>query len=140
MTEPEIRMIKIRHKGGASETVAAEQVGNEMYILLESSTLACSINIGTTVEVKADVNGELELTKVVRASDYKTRRFLLPKLTKAELIEQLGNPITEAGGLWEVDFVGMILIHMPQDSSFDLHTLFHNLGSTEVIDSKQSSV
>lgn len=132
MNDPKIRMIKVRHSDGAYETVAAEQVGQNTYMLLESPTLTCKVNYGDTVSVQPDVNGELEMIKIVRRSDYKSRRFLLPKLSKSELMEKLGIPIKDAGGFWEVDMGGIIIVHMPLASVYDLDALFNNLGSSSV--------
>lgn len=141
MSDPEIRMIKIRDLDGAYETVAAEQVSNDKYKLLETPALSCRINYGTTIKVQPDEKGELEMVKVVRASDYKTRRFILPSLSEAELINKLGNPIREAGGLWEVVFGGIIFIHMSRASEFDLEALFRNVGSvTEIVDDQKTGV
>jgi hypothetical protein len=137
MNDPEIRMIKIRDQDGAYETVAAEQVSDDTYKLLETPALSCRINYGTTIQVQPDEKGELEMVKIVRASDYKTRRFILPSLSRAEIVEKLGNPISQAGGLWEVVFGGVIFIHMPRGSQFDLEALFRNVGSvTEIVDDK----
>ena len=141
MSDPEIQMIKIRDQDGAYETVAAEQVSDDTYKLLETPALSCRINYGTTIKVQPDEKGELEMVKVVRASDYKTRRFILPSLSNVELMEKLGNPLRDASGLWEVVFGGIIFIHMPRGSQFDLEALFRSIGSvTEIVDDKKTGV
>jgi hypothetical protein len=132
MSDPEIRMIKVRHSDGAYETVAAEQVGPDTFTLLESPTLTCKVNYGDTISVQPDANGELEMVKIIRRSDYKSRRFLLPLISKSEFMEKLGNPIKEEGGVWEVDMGGIIIVHMPLDSSYDLDALFNSLGSSSI--------
>ena len=141
MSDPEIRMIKIRGQEGAFETVAAEQVSEDTYKLLETPALSCRINYGTTIKVLPDEKGELEMVGVVRASDYKTRRFILPSIAKADLMEKLGNPICNAGGYWEVVFGGIIFIHMPRASQFDLEALFRSVGSvTEIVDDNKTDI
>ena len=141
MNDPEIRMIKIRDRDGAYETVAAEQVSDDKYKLLETPVLSCRINYGTTIKVQPDEKGELEMVKVVRASDYRTRQFILPSLSEPELMNKLGNPIRDAGGLWEVVFGGIIFIHMPRDSEFDLDALFKSVGGvTEIVDDQKTGV
>jgi hypothetical protein len=142
MSDLDIQMIKIRDQDGAYETVAAEQVFDDTYKLLETPALSYRINYGTTIKVQADEKGELEMVKVVRASDYMTRRFIFPSISKAELMEKLGNPIREAGGMWEVVFGGIILIHMPRAYQFDLKALFTTVdgGITEIVDDKKTGV
>lgn len=142
MSDLEIQMIKIRDQDGAYETVAAEQESSDTYKLLETPALSCRINYGTTIKVQADEKGELEMVKVVRASDYITRRFMLPSLSKTELMEKLGNPILEAGGLWEIVFGGIIFIHMPRTCQFDLKAFFTTVGGgiTEIVDDKKTDV
>lgn len=142
MNDPEIRMIKVRHFDGAYETVAAEQVGQNTYMLLESPTLTCKVNYSDTVSVQPDENGDLEMVKVIRSSEYKSRRFMLPRLSQSELMKTLGNPIKEAGGLWEVVMGGVIIVHIPPDSSYDLGSLFNSMGisSVEIKDDTETGV
>jgi hypothetical protein len=135
MSKPQISTVKIRVLDDTFETVVCEQLSEDTYKLLETPALSCRINYGTTIKVRLDERDELEMVRVIRASEYKTRRFILPVLSKDQLIEKLGNPVLDAGGYWEVVMVGIIFIHMPRASSFDVDALISSVGNvTEMTD------
>lgn len=134
------KSIKIIAPDGSSETVFGEQVGTDAYKLLENPIFNSRINYGTTVKVTTDKNGELVVSKILRASEYKTRRFLLSSfINQTDLKEKIGNRIIEAGGTWEVAMGGLAFVHIPKDSAFDLDELFREQGyfPTEIIDDEK---
>jgi hypothetical protein len=101
-------------------------------MLLDSPALICSVNYRDTVSVQPGVNGELEMVKIVSISHYNGSHLLLPRPCQSELIQKLGNSIKEAGQFREVGMGGIIVVHLPLDSSFDLETLLNSFGSTSV--------
>lgn len=140
--EPAIKEIKIKSaEAGSTETVWAEQVGTDTFKILENPVFSCRLNYGTVVKVVED-NGDLIVSKVVRASGYITRQFMLPKLSNNELRENFGKPILEAGGYWEVVFGGVAFIHLPKNSKFDITKLFSELNYNiiEIADDTKSAV
>jgi len=132
-----IKLVKINISDGGSETVVAEQTGADTFKLLENPVFSCKINYGTIVRALPDKNGELILSKIIRASDFKTRQFFLSdSLNESELRIKIGQPIIDAGGTWEVVFGGISFIHIPKNSSFDLDELFkqNNYFPSEIVD------
>ena len=130
-------MIKIVSQDGGSETVAAEQIGTDLYKLLENPILSCRINYGTTIKATANEKGELTLSKIVRLSEFKTRQFLLSaSFTESEIREKIGNPIINVRGFWEVVMGGIAYVHIPRTSDFDLDKLLKDINYvyTEIID------
>lgn len=124
-------------QGSGSETLAAEQITADTFKLLENPILNCRINYGTTVRVTEDANGELVMSKIISASDYMTRRFMLSNsLNETELRTKIGKPILDAGGMWEVVFGGIAFVHIPKDSTFNIDQIFkeNNYFPTEIID------
>lgn len=142
--EPVIKTIKLKDANGSgSEMIAAEQVSDDTFRLLENPVFNCKINYGTTVKVIEDANGDLVMSKIIRASDYKTRLFMLSRsLNEMELRTKIGQPILDAGGMWEVVFGGIAFIHIPKDSSFNIDELFkiNNYFPTEIIDDTKGGV
>src|SRR5688572_3572924 len=103
------------------ETVAAEQVGLDTYKLLESPVFSCQVNYGTVVRALPSEKGNLDMVKVIRASDFFTRQFI----TSPEYIEDMfkatvGKKILDACGTWETAMGGILFIHIPRNSDFDL--------------------
>lgn len=137
----DIKHIKIISPDGLSETVFGEQVSESAYRLLENPVFNCRITYGTTVKVEADKDGELVVIKILRASDYTTRRFLLPSsLSNTNFADKIGNRIIEAGGTWEVVMGGLAFVHFPKTSTFNLNKLFEEIGChlTELIDDEKA--
>lgn len=135
--EPIIKAIKINGADGGSETVYAELLDADTYKLLENPVFSCRINYGTIIKAVTDSNGELIFTKIVRASNFKTRQFFLSaSLNETELRTKIGQPILDAGGMWEVVFGGICFVHIPKDSNFDLDEFFkkNNYYSSEIVD------
>jgi hypothetical protein len=96
--EPNIKSIKIISQDGSSECVYGEQVSIDTYRLLENSILTCKINYGTIVKVITDENGDLVSSKLVRASDYKTRKFLISSSQNIANVEgKILDKIEQAG-------------------------------------------
>jgi hypothetical protein len=135
--DPVIKTIIIQSKEGSSETVYAEQLSEDTFKLMENPLMNCRINYGTIVKVAPRQDGELVFTKIVRVSNFKTRQFFLNgSLNETELRIKLGQPVLDAGGMWEVVFGGICFVHLPRDGNFDLDELFkqHNYFPSEIID------
>jgi hypothetical protein len=133
-----IKMIKIiSGDNGGSETVAGEQIDSDTFKLIENPVFNCRINYGTIVKAIQDLSGELVMSKIIRASDFRTRQFMLSaSLIEIQLKTQIGQPILDAGGMWEVVFGGITFIHLPKNSTFDLDKLFkaNEYFPTEIVD------
>jgi hypothetical protein len=125
MKESVIRDISIEGSNGVTEKIAAEQVSDDDYMLLENPLFSCRINYGTVVNALPNDKGELILVRVVKVSKYKTRKFLLSSCAKdIDFSKRIGDPIVAAGGTWEVSMGGIAFIHIPKESGFDLDLLF----------------
>ncbi|MFT3701779.1 MAG: hypothetical protein QM802_05390 [Agriterribacter sp.] len=141
--DTEIKTIFIKDFNGGSESVAAEKIGDNTFRLLENPVLNCKINYGTVVGVAIDNDGRFIMTKIVRASNYKTRQFLLgSSVIEHDLMTKIGNPIIEAGGHWEIVMGGIAFIHTLKDSDFDIDALFkkNNYYPTEIVDDSNNCI
>ena len=136
--EPLIKEIKIINiDDGSSETVYAEQIDSDTFKLLENPIFNCRINYGTIVKVIQDSNGELVMSQIMGASDFETRKFFLSaSLNEIQLRAKIGQPILDAGGMWEVVFGGIAFVHLPKNSNFNLEQLFklNDYYPSEIID------
>ena len=114
------------HSPDGSDTAYAEHVSGDYYKLIENPIFFSDINIGMTVKALPDEKGDLVVVKLIRASEYITRRFLLYSggPASSELQEKIGNRIIEARGHWEVVFGGIVIVDIPRNGTFDLDKLF----------------
>ena len=137
MKEPVIKDISIESSNGVIEKVGAEQVSSDTYMLLETPIFSCRINYGTIVKALPNDRGELSFVRIVKASNYKTRKFLLNSYAKdSDFSKRIGDPIIAAGGTWEVAMGGIAFIHISKESSFDLDLFFKekDFYPTEITD------
>jgi hypothetical protein len=129
MNDSQIQYIKLESPEGISETISAEQTGDNTYLVLENPVFNCKINYGTVVRAMSDEKGELVMTGIAKLSDYKTRKFLLSTYAKdSDFVKRIGDPIIAAGGKWEVVMGGVVFIHILKASSFDLDAFFTEKG------------
>jgi hypothetical protein len=125
MKESIIRDISIESSNGVMEKIGAEQVSDDSYMLLENPLFSCRFNYGTIVKAQPNDKGELILVHIVKASNYKTRKFLLSSYAKdCDFSKSIGDPVIAAGGTWEVAMGGIAFINIPKGSGFDLDLLF----------------
>jgi hypothetical protein len=114
---------------GSKESIAAEKISESTYKLLENPIFSCKINYGTIVKAVLDEEGNLIVTKVIRASDFKTRKFILPDNPSSnEFSKKIGNRIIDVGGTWEIAFGGVAFLHIPRNLEFDFKSLFSQLN------------
>ncbi len=130
--------IKIINKEeGITETVDAEPLADGTFKLMANPIMSCRLNYGTIIRAEKNEEGNLVMTKVVRASNFNTRKFFLtPGLTSSELRDTIGAKILEAGGEWEVVFGGIAFVHLPKASKFSLDDAFKEAKyfPTEIVD------
>ena len=135
--EKSIKLIILKGEGGSSETIAAEEISENTFKVIENPVFNCRISFGTIVKVTENAEKEMVVSKVVRASDYKTKHFLLSSISNiAEFKIKIGNPIIEAGGFWELVMGGMLYVNLPRESTFNIDEIFrsNNLFPTEIVE------
>lgn len=139
MENPIIEKIKLVDTDGSDvETIYAEKVNTDSFMLLENSIFSCNLNYGTVIQAIPNKDGDLCMTKILKASSFKTRKFfLLQTLTQSELENKL-KQIIDTGGLWETAMGGLLFIHLPKDTGFDLNKFFLeiNLHLAEILEDK----
>jgi hypothetical protein len=117
------------------ETVVAEQVGLDTYRLLENPVFSCQINYGTIVRALPSEKGNPDMVKIIRVSDFFTRQFLTsPDYLEDTFKATVGKEILEAGGAWETAMGGILFIHIPRKSDFDLDASLkqYNINLAEI--------
>jgi hypothetical protein len=128
MQESQVRYVNFKTSTGLSEKVGAEELSANIFILLENPIFSCKVNYGTVVEAIPNENGELNFVRIVRASQFKTRKFLLESYAEQGDFSKMriAEEIIAAGGTWEIAMGGLAFIHIPKDSQFDLDQFFRD--------------
>jgi hypothetical protein len=124
--------------GSAVETIYAEKINTNSFMLLENPIFSCKLNYGAVIQAIPKKDGTLCMTKILKASSFKTRKFLLSETLSPPESENRFKQIIDAGGLWETAMGGLLFIHLPKDSSFDLNKFFADINFTpaEIIEDK----
>ena len=72
MKNPIIEKIKLADADGSGvETIYAEKVNTDSFMLLENSIFSCKLNYGTVIQAIPNKDGDLCMTKILKASSLK---------------------------------------------------------------------
>ncbi len=119
-----------------TSTIRVEQLSDNIYRTVENELFDCRLTLGTEFETRLNKEGKHEIVKIVKGSNYITRRFFLTSQFKESEYRLLGDEIMKQGGFWQVDFGGIATINLPKDSKLDLDEIFKTFDfkPTEIID------
>lgn len=119
-----------------SEHVVVEKLSEIKFRVVENAVFNCRLTFGTEFETRINQEAKHEITKIVKDSDYITRRFMLNGQFRGEEFCVLGDEIMRQGGFWQVDFGGIATVNIIKDSNLDLEEIFRvfDFHPTEIID------
>jgi hypothetical protein len=107
-----------------SEWVVVEQLSEKKFRVVENAVVIYRLKFGTEFETQINQDGQYEIVKITKRSEFKTKRFMLsPKFTQSEY-QILGDEIMKQGGYWQVDFGSIATVNLPKDSTLDLDEIF----------------
>ncbi|MCU0240084.1 MAG: hypothetical protein MUC29_11640 [Pyrinomonadaceae bacterium] len=107
-----------------SETVTVEKLTETKFRVVENAVFIYRLKFGTEFETQINQDGQYEIVKITKRSEFKTKRFMLsPKFTQSEY-QILGDEIMKQGGYWQVDFGSIATVNLPKDSTLDLDEIF----------------
>ena len=120
----------------ASQTLSVLQLATHIYMMLENDIFNCDLTLGTEFETKINGEGKHEIIKIVKKSEYLTRRFLINSQFKESEYRLLGDEIIKQDGFWQVDFGGLATINLPKDCKVDIDEVFRifNFSPLEIKD------
>jgi hypothetical protein len=132
--EVEIKLYDKREK--STEPLYVEQLAKNKFRMTENSIFNCRLSKGTEFETRINKEGNHELIRITKDSDYITRRFFLSPEYKESDYRVLGDELTRRGGFWQVDFGGIVTVNIPKDFEFDVDQVMKDLDLklTEVVD------
>jgi hypothetical protein len=82
------------------------------------------LTLGTEFETRLNKDGKHEIIRIIKESEFITRRFSLTSQFKESEYRLLGDEIMKIGGFWQVDFGSIATINLPKDCKFDLDKIF----------------
>lgn len=132
--EVEIKLYDKREKSTA--TIYVEQLAENKFRMTENDIFNCRLTKGTEFETRINKEGNHEIVRMTKDSDFITRRFFLSPKYKESDYRVLGDELTKRGGFWQVDFGGIVTVNIPKDFEFDVDQVMKDLDLklTEITD------
>lgn len=109
--------------GSLSGSVSVTPFGPNLYRLEETpfASFVEEAGFGDVIEVAANTRGTLVFQRVVQRSNYKSSEWVFSRaVVESERFQHLLEKVEGAGGQWERVFGGIVFIHIPHGSNFDV--------------------
>src|SRR5258708_18588199 len=97
-----------------NEPLLAEEVGPNLYRLLECPVFTEEVHYGDMVEVEPQADGSLSFRGVAEPTRYRTWTWILSSdVTNSADIVELCELVQSRGGHWQRDFGGLLQLALP---------------------------
>jgi hypothetical protein len=121
----------------AQGNLYVKQLTENTFRMTENDIFNCQLTRGTEFETKINKDGLHEIIRIIKKSDFITRRFFLSDKYQYSKYLVLGEKLVKNGGFWQVDLGSIVTINIPQD--FDLEKIMNKCGInlsdlTEIVD------
>ena len=123
--EIEIRVYDKREK--STRNLYVEQLSENKFRMTDNDIFNCRLTKGTEFETKINKQGLHEIIKIIKDSDFITRRFFLSPQYKESDYRVLGEELTKRDGFWQVDFGGIATVNIPKDFEFNIDKVMKEL-------------
>lgn len=119
-----------------STTMYVDKVSENVFRAVENEIFNCFLTLGTEFETRINKDGKHEIVRIVKESNYITRRFFLTSQFNESEYRLLGDEIIKHGGFWQVDFGGIATVNLPKDCELDLDKVFKafNFNPAYIVD------
>lgn len=111
-------------KNKYSERITVEELSENIYKALENAVFTEELSFSTIFEAHINDNGQYQIDRIVKNSEYITKRFMLTTQFKESEYRLLGDEIIKLGGFWQVDFGSLAIINIPQEKESYIEEIF----------------
>jgi hypothetical protein len=120
----------------AITTMYVEQLADNKFRMVDNDLFNCKLTLGTEFETRINKDGQYEVIRITKKSNFITRRFLLSSAYKESDYRMLGDELIKRGGYWQVDMGGIATINIPKDFKFDIDQVMKelNLNLSEIVE------
>ena len=136
METQEIKIFIYDKREKITSSCYVEQISKNKFQMTENDLFNCHLTKGTEFETRINEDGNHEVVKIIKKSEFITRRFLLSTQYKESDYRVLGDELMKRGGFWQVDFGGIATINIPKDFEFNVDQVMKelDLNLTEITD------
>ena len=107
-----------------STTIYVVKIADNIFRAVENELFNCRLTLGTEFETCISKDGKHEIIRIVKDSDYITKRFFLNSQLNQSEYRLLGDEIIKQGGHWQVDFGGIATVNLPKECKLELDEIF----------------
>lgn len=107
-----------------STTIYVDKISDNIFRAVENEIFNCRLTLGTEFETRINKNGKHEIIRILKDSEYITKRFFLSSQFNQSEYRLLGDEIIKHGGYWQVDFGGIATVNLPKDCKLNLEEIF----------------
>lgn len=111
------------------------KVSDYTYQLMSNDPFQEALCYGTLIEVEKNLTkeGDFQLKRIVKASDYTLEVYPLPNDLNETELRIVGDMIVTNGGYWEVNFGGLGYVSLPKHSTLDVIKELENIKKNKLI-------
>ena len=132
MKEVKIEVYDKREK--VTTTLYVEQLSENQFRMIDNDLFDKQLTLGAEFETKINSEKKHEVVRILKESEFITRRFGLTPNYKESDYRMLGEELTKRGGFWQVDFGSIATVNIPKDFEFDINQVIKELELVEITD------
>ena len=132
MKEVEIEVYDKREK--VTTTLCVEQITENQFRMIDNDLFNNQLTLGAEFETKINSENKHEVVKILKKSEFITRRFSLTQNYKESDYRMLGDELTKRGGFWQVDLRSIATVNIPKGFEFDINQVIKDLELVEITD------
>ncbi|MGB3606951.1 hypothetical protein [Psychroserpens sp.] len=132
MKEVEIEVYDKKEK--VATTLCVEQINENQFRMIDNDLFNNQLTLGAEFETKINSENKHEVVKILKKSEFITRRFSLTPNYKESDYRMLGDELTKRGGFWQVDFGSIATVNIPKGFEFDINQVIKDLELVEITD------
>ncbi len=131
MGEVKSYMVSFDIECSEKEKLDLEHIDGNLYKLKMAPLFSEEAGFGDIVKVQEVEDNVLFIERVVKKSEFKRFDWVLPKnIVESKEFENLKKDIENECGDWEIAFGGVFIVHLPKESSYDVHRQLQKVFDT----------
>jgi Domain of unknown function (DUF4265) len=96
---------------------------------LETTPFIEDVSYGDVIEVEKQQDNTYLFKRIVEKGNFKTHSWVMSSaIIESEPFKELLNKVLQSGGMWENVFGGVVMIHLPHNSDFDVAKAIDDLN------------
>ncbi len=137
----EIIEIKLEDKRENSiTTMQVEKLNESTFKMISNDIFNCKLNFGTEFQTRINKKGNHEIIRITKKSDFERRTFMTSReysyAENKEFYEIMGTELVKNGGMWYIDFGGIVTVNIPKNTNFNFDNFLGDFKMflTEIVD------